>query len=217
MGVDRRFRIARLWSNREIRRIAPLFTGEVVNVSAWDDRDKEGGHYENYFSKASSYHYTNYSGVRGYQGHKNEYFLDLTSELPQQLYQRFDVVLNHTTLEHIYDVKRGFKNLCDMTRDIVIIVVPFSQVQHETESYQDYWRFTPSCLREMFSENGMQVVYEAESTATNAAVYLLAVGTRNPHKWKDKIPKYKPLAEVGKSIGAKCSLTNLIQKMLRKF
>ena len=65
MRVDSQFRIARIWSNREIKRLAPLFTGDVINVSAWDDRDKEARHYNDYFSKASRYYYTNYKGVRG--------------------------------------------------------------------------------------------------------------------------------------------------------
>jgi len=216
MGVDRQFRIARLWSNREIKLIAPLFTGEVVNVSAWDDRDKEGGHYKNYFSKASRYYYTNYSGVRGYQGRENEYFLDLTSELPKQLYRRFDVVFNHTTLEHIYDVRKAFKNLCEMSKDIVIIVVPFSQMQHETESFKDYWRFTPSCLRTMFEENGLDVVYEAESKSGNAAIYLLFVASRKPAKWKAQMPKSEPIAEAGKSIGFRWSFKKLKRKILGK-
>jgi hypothetical protein len=216
MRVDRQFRIARIWSNREIERLAPLFTGEVVNVSAWDDRDKEGGHYKDYFSNASRYFYTNYKGVRGYQEQKDEYYVDLADDLPQELHRRFDVVFNHTTLEHIYDVRKAFKNLCDMTKDTVILVAPFSQVQHETESYEDYWRFTPSCLRAMFKENGLEVIYESESKHRKAAIYLLFVASRDPEKWKERVPTSQPIKEAGMSIGFQWSLKQLKRKVLRR-
>ena len=214
--VERQFRIARLWSNRQMKKIAPLFAGDVVNVSAWDDRDKEGGHYKNYFSKASSYFYTNYTGTRGYQQQENEYLIDLTKDLPKELYQRFDVVFNHTTLEHIFDIRKAFENLCNMTKDVAIVVVPFSQVQHETDSYKDYWRFTPSCMREMFRENGLEVIYEAESKDKKAAIYLLFVASRNPQKWKEQMPKFEPIREAGKLIGFRWSFKELKQKILQR-
>jgi len=214
--VERQFRIARLWSNRQMKKIAPLFAGDVVNVSAWDDRDKEGGHYKNYFSKASSYFYTNYTGTRGYQQQENEYLVDLTKDLPKELYQRFDVVFNHTTLEHIFDIRKAFENLCNMTKDVAIVVVPFSQVQHETDSYKDYWRFTPSCMREMFRENGLEVIYEAESKDKKAAIYLLFVASRNPQKWKEQMPKFEPIREAGKLIGFRWSFKELKQKILQR-
>jgi hypothetical protein len=88
-----------------------------------------------------------------------------------------------------------------MTKDVAIVTVPFSQVQHETGSYKDYWRFTPSCIRQMFHENGLEVIYEAESKYKKAAIYLLLVGSRHPEQWKDRMPKFKPIKEAGKWIG----------------
>ncbi len=214
--IDRQFRIVRIWSNRELKKIASLFCGKVVNVSAWDDRDKEGGYYKDYFLNASAYYYTNYSGIRGYQHRRNEYFVDLAKNIPEELIRHFDVVFNHTTLEHIFDIKKAFKNLCDMTKDVAIIIVPFSQVQHETESYRDYWRFTPSCIREMFRENGMDVIYEAESKHKKASIYLLFVASRNPHKWQQQMPKFKPIEEAGKRIGSKWSFKKLKRNILGK-
>ena len=214
--VDRQFRIARFWSNREIKRLAPLFAGDVVNVSAWDDRDKEGGYYKEYFSSAYRYYYTNYTGIRGYQQKENEYLLDLTGDLPRELKMRFDVVFNHTTLEHIFEIRKAFENFCNMTKDVAIVVVPFSQVQHETESYKDYWRFTPSCMRQMFLENGLDVIYEAESKYKEAAIYLLFVASRNPRKWKEKMPKFEPIIEAGRSIGFRWSFKKLKRKLFQK-
>lgn len=201
--VDRRFRLARIWSNWELRRIAPLFTGSVVNVSAGDDIDKEGGTYAEYFANASEYALTNYSpgSFRGFQGRPNEYLFDLTAEPPDELVGRFDVVLNHTTLEHVFEVRTAFANLCRLSRDVVIVVVPFAQVQHENEAYQDFWRFTPTCMERLFTENGLEIVYQSANNDTNAAVYLLAVGARNPDRWRPRMPPQQPLYPVGDWIG----------------
>jgi len=216
MPTDRQFRITRQWSNHEIKKLATLFYGDVVNVSAWDDRDKEGGYYKEYFSNASGYYYTNHTGIRGYQQRENEYLVDLSKDLSGELMSRFDVVFNHTTLEHIFEVRKAFENLCSMTQDVVIVIVPFSQVQHETESYEDYWRFTPSCMHQMFQENGLEVVYEAESKHKEAAIYLLFVASRKPEKWKERMPRFEPIEEAGKWIGYRWSFKRLKRKIMGK-
>src|SRR5579872_1279134 len=85
---------ARCWSNREARKFAPLFRGSIVNVSAWQDEDKEGCHYKDYFSAADEYWMTNYKAdARGWQGNRDkEIFLDLEKELPAELHAKFDAV-----------------------------------------------------------------------------------------------------------------------------
>lgn len=214
MRKDRGFRLARIWSNNELRKFAPLFKGNVVNVSAWEDKDKEGKYYRSYFSNANAYYCTNYPGERGYQGKEDEIDLDLTCALPSDLRYKFDVVFNHTTLEHIFEVRKAFQNLCSLSKDIVIIVVPFMQVQHETESYGDYWRFTPTCLRALFKENGFEVVYEAESLCRNSSVYLFFVGSRDPGRWGKMIPNYKPVQEARIGLGVRLT-SKLFQTIKR--
>lgn len=202
MLTDRMYLLARKWSNRELRKVGPVFAGEVANVSGWDDRDKEGGRYESYFPGATSYTRTNYGGYRGFQGDSGEILLDLTQDLPQELHARFDVVFNHTTLEHIFDVTKAFSNLCAMTRDAVVLVVPFSQVQHESESFADFWRFTPTCIRELFRANGLQVIYESESPHKNAAIYLFFAASRFPLRYQNKLSSPRPIRRAGSWIGA---------------
>lgn len=197
MFVDRDFRLPRLWSNRELKKIAYLFSGDIVNVSASDDKDKEGGFYKNYFINARNYYYTNYYGYRGFQNRLNEYHLDLQNDLPEHLIKRFDVVFNHTTLEHIFNVNKAFSNLCLISKDVVIIIVPFVQIEHKSESYNDFWRFTPSCLRYSFKEYGFEVIYESANRNINSSIYLFFVGTRNPEKWSDSLPKYYTLDDAG--------------------
>lgn len=182
---DPRFEVPRIWSNVELRKFAHLFDGSVVNVSAWRDEDKEGLRYKSYFERAREYWITNYrADARGWQDDaQDQVFLDLEQPLPADLEGRFDVVFNHTTLEHVFDVHAAFRNLCLMARDVVIVVVPFLQEQHG--EYGDYWRFTPLCVERLFGLNGMSLVYISFNDGPGDAVYVFAVGVRDAGKWPE--------------------------------
>lgn len=203
--AHRSFRLPRVRMNRVIEQIAPHFGGDVINVSGWDDRDKEGRTYRDYFSNADSYAISNHAGERGTGDavEITDYALDLTAPLPEELEGRFDVVFNHTTLEHIFDVPTAFRNLCEMSKDVVIVVVPFAQEVHYNESYGDYWRFTPMGLRALFEQNGLSVVYEAANDDTNAGLYVLAVGARHSERWAAALPAWSPVDGLGEWIGTR--------------
>ena len=55
MGVERKFRIPRIWSNDELsKRIAPLMKGIGCRLfQAGTDQDKQGNTYKEYFTGAS--------------------------------------------------------------------------------------------------------------------------------------------------------------------
>lgn len=215
--MDRRFRLARLWSNEELRKIAGFFDGRIVNVSAGDNVDKEGSTYDAYFRNAAEFWITNHgqSVFRGFQGRPNELLLDLSKPIGPELVGGFDVVFNHTTLEHVFEVETAFANLCRMSRDIVIIVVPFAQVEHENEGYRDYWRLTPGCLRRLFESNGLDVIYEAMSSHMNAAIYLFFVGSRHPERWRTKMPPHTRVEDAGAWIGSPESCLCRLERYLR--
>lgn len=183
---ERAFTSPRRWSNRELRRVAPLLSGSIINVSAWKDLDKEGNTYESYFTNRTSYHITNFGSQQGnMQGTDNEYYLDLEKPLQESLNGKFDVVFNHTTLEHVWDLDRAFSNLCDLSSDIVILVVPWIQPLHT--DYGDYWRISPQAVAKMFHERHFGVVDLTWSTEPGAAVYVFAVASRNPTHWAEKL------------------------------
>ena len=213
--VDRKFRLARIWSNSELRKVAPLFTGKIANVSAGDNFDKEGSAYDSYFTNKEEFWLTNYEpgSYRGYQGRENELLIDLTKALPKDLEERFDVVFNHTTLEHIFDVFTAFANLCKLTKDVVIVIVPFAQEQHENEGYLDYWRFTPTCLRKLFRINNMEVMYESANNDFNAATYLLFVGSKQAEKWQGKLPAYTAIENAANWIGQHKNNKNILAEL----
>ncbi|MBO6606955.1 hypothetical protein [Psychroserpens sp.] len=189
-NIDRVYRLPRVWSNRELSKFAHLFKGSVANVSGWKDIDKEGKHYKDYFTNASEYVITNYlSEVKGIQDADKEIFLDLTKPVPKELINRFDVVFNHTVLEHVYEVHQAFENICLMTKDIAIIVVPFLQEMHA--DYGDFWRFTPLTMDRLFNENAMEMMYCSFNSHENASVYLFCIATKNKNKWQDIIPQSK--------------------------
>lgn len=202
MSIDRRSRIARLWSNAELRRLGPLFTGTVVNVSAARDWDKDGGYYVDYFPNAASYTRTNAPGFRGTESGMQDVELDLAAPVPADLQQSWDVVLNHTTLEHIFEIRTAFANLCAIGKDAVILIVPFAQHVHQKDDLKDYWRLTPECIRALFAENGFGVVYESANDEPNAATYLLIIGSRTPEAWSGKLPPWQPVEHLGDWIGA---------------
>ena len=193
--LNKQCELARFWSNRELRKISKLFRGDIVNVSGWRDSDKEGWHYRDYFMNASSYTITNYRGERGYQNQGGEIFLDISKPLPDSLRGKFDVVFNHTTLEHVFDCQLAFKNMAQMSRDVLIVVVPFCQCSHESEFFKDYWRFTPSALRAMYELEDMTVIYEASNQNVGAASYLFFIGSHKPEQYIDVVPPWKPLGK----------------------
>lgn len=184
--VDRRFRAPRLWSNRVLRQVAPLFGGQVINVSAWNDADKQGDFYRNYFTGAESYTLSNYGGYRGSTDGASV-LLDLEGELPLDLRGAFDVVYNHTTLEHVFNIFKAVENLCLLSRDVVIVVVPFIQEQHVAEDYSDYWRFTSNGIARLFEANGLSVVFLASTPGHRCAVYHLCIASRQPDRWCAKL------------------------------
>lgn len=214
--MNRSFRLPRLWSNSVLAEIGPRFSGSVINVSGWDDRDKAGGRYREYFPGADSYSISNTVGERGLadSAHVSDFEIDLEEPLAHELVGRFDVVFSHTVLEHIGDVGLALGNLCKLSSDIVIVVVPFAQQLHCTPSWGDYWRFTPMGLRRLFAANQFEVVFEAANNHSNAGIYLLAVASRHPEQWEGRMPDWKPVDALGEWIGT--TLKRRLGQTLRK-
>lgn len=183
----------RNWSNAELRKFAPLYSGAVINVSGWKDEDQVGNHYRDYFPAANRYAVSNYAGEKGVQGAEDEVFLDLEGDVPEPLLRQFQVVFNHTTLEHVYDIRKAVANLCALSDDTVILVTPFlQQVHFEAGSFGDYWRPTPQCLERLLQENGFQVVYQSANDNEWYIVYVFTIATRHPERYAAKIPDLRP-------------------------
>lgn len=197
--ISRSFRLPRVWSNQELAKLAHLFSGDVINVSGWLDEDKQGNHYKNYFINANNYCISNYGGERG-KSDQEDFQIDLEADLPEELKSKFDVVFNHTTLEHIFDIFQATQNLCLLSKDIVILIVPFVQQVHHQSSYLDYWRFTQHSLNYLFDKNGFKVIYLNSSPYKNASIYHFCIASKYPEKWVSKLENYKTIINTGNQI-----------------
>ena len=186
-NVDKKFRIPRIWSNGELKKFSHLFRGDIVNISGRNDEDKEGNYYKNYFKKATNYYITNYEKNEE-SAKRGDIFIDLESkEINKALIGRFDVVFCHTVLEHIFDIFTSFKNLCLLSKDVTIIVVPYIQQIHGV-GYYDYWRFTPYTIKRLFEMNHFELLYCSSNGADYSSIYLFCIGTKDKKKWLGKIP-----------------------------
>jgi len=177
--------IPRFWSNDELLNIVPYLTPDsrVINVSGWEDKDKEGGFYRNYFNEKSVYHISNYPSdtVRG--GLHSDIAIDLNKNLPQKYINSYDCVFNHTVLEHVVDPNFSFKQMSLLTEDIIITVVPFKQKFHfEDGAFGDYYRFTPFIMRQLHNKNGFTILYESYTPKPALDIYLFYVGSKQPEK-----------------------------------
>lgn len=180
----------REFSNALVKRYGPFFKGAAVNVSGWDDRDGEGGFYRDYFPGKTSYTVTNApteaKGFGSLSGsHVREVALDLTIPLAPGLVAGFDIVFNHTTLEHIFEIEAAFANLCRMSRDAVVLVVPVIQQVHIVESFGDYWRPTTIAIAKLFRKNGFEPLVVKTNDQPFAPVYCVAIAVRDPKKYEE--------------------------------
>ena len=178
----------RNWSNAELRKFAPLFDGAVINVSGWRDEDKTGGHYRDYFAAATTYDISNYRGESGATGAAGEVFIDLEASLPQELARRYQVAFNHTTLEHVYDIRTAIANICALSNDTVILVTPFLQQVHYIEgSFGDWWRPTPMCVERLLQEQGFHVIYQSSNDNPWYIVYVFTIACRDPERYRNRL------------------------------
>lgn len=182
----------RSFSNVMIRKYGGVFSGDMINVSGWDDRDSEDGYYRDYFLGHKRYVISNFAiADKGFGSVKSdnleEIELDLEKPLREELRGAFDVVFNHTTLEHIPAFEIAFKNLCDMSRDAVIIVVPLLQQIHIAPTFGDYWRPTALGVYKLFRKHGFTPLVIKTNDQPFYPVYCFAIAVRNPKKYVGRI------------------------------
>lgn len=162
---------AREWSNGEIKKIAPLFHGKILNLSGGTDSDKCNSFYKKYFSNATQYDVSNYMQIS--EGFKNGIFhLDIEKKIKRKLVKRYDLVFSHTVLEHVFQIQDAIKNICLISSDYVLTVVPFLQSYHHEPWYNDYWRFTPQALEKLFLKEGFRTIYYNWNEAKIGNIYI---------------------------------------------
>jgi hypothetical protein len=216
----------RAWSNEAIRRaIEPLHgVGSVVNVSGFDDRDKQGKLYRDYFSSSADYYLTYYPAdqSKGFSGASctAAYPLDLIAPLPGDLAGRFDLVFNHTVLEHVSNPFAAFENLAKMSRDLVLSVVPFCQKLHFMEGhFGDYFRFTPMGMRHLIALNGLVTLFEETTPSPAGEFYVVSLASKCPERHHDypvRVPDIEVLNHKAGAMSAQHAASHLMDSMVRR-
>lgn len=200
----------RIFSNAILKYYAPIFKGHVINVSGWRDEDREGGTYREYFTNADSYTISNAAtSEKGLGSTTSEIALDLSVPINLSQRQAYDVVLNHTTLEHIFELDTAFKNLCDLSRDAVILVIPTLQHIHFNEGYGDYNRLTPMGIVSYFEKNGFTTIVLQSNEQPFSPVYCFAIAVRDSVKYSALIEKNLDFSMGGELFGSKINTEHL--------
>lgn len=186
----------RPFHNQVLRVYLSSLGGDVVNVSGWEDSDRQGGFYRGYFGALTRYAVTNIEGDRGMPGSSplgvDQIYLDLEQPLDERLVQAFDVAFSHTVLEHIFDIESALENIAAMSRDVVVTVVPFSQSVHYSNSYGDYLRVSPFYLKRFFEGRGFEVLLSVTNDQGFFPVYLTMIVSRKPDRHREAF-RHAPL------------------------
>lgn len=187
----------RRWSNQVLRAMGDRFHGSMINVSGWQDRDKQDGFYRDYFPNITDYRVSNYSGTKDRDdGIEGSIPLDLEEDLPDELRDGFDYVFTHTVLEHVFDVRKAAENLASIARKGIITVVPFLQSEHYTgEIFGDYWRFTPLTLKKLFEPYGFETPFVDGNENNYYPIYLVAVALKTEAMETINLPQSKYSSE----------------------
>ena len=77
-----------------------------------------------------------------------------------------------------FDIYKSFRNLCELSNDVVIIVVPFLQEQHTTSDFKDYWRFTPQTIKKLFEKNNFKLAYINANDQNNCQFMFLQLDVK---------------------------------------
>lgn len=237
------FRRPRLKSNRFIKKYAPLFSGRVLNLSGADDFDKNvsipeyflgnydgGTRYSDYFSNCSEYWISNHPSDQTQLDKlkPNLIYIDLEVDLPAEWVGFFDVVFCHTVFEHIFDVFSAFENMCALSKDLVIFIVPQVQRIHDYQrGYKDYWRFTPFAVDRLFENQGMTVLARSTTSGFSESQYLCYIASKSPDRWAHQFASVSSVEDYlnWRNDGATCTflsfvqigVENLIRRALRVF
>ena len=172
----------RRFSNHVLRQYLSPLGGDIINVSGWQDSDKENGFYRDYFGWRTRYVVSHISGEAGMplEGTPDvePVYLDLEEPLPSHLEGAFDVVFSHTVLEHVFDTRQARDSMDRMCRDAVALVVPFAQAVHYSRSYGDYVRPAPLLLKRFFEERGYSVLLCTCNDQPFFPIYVVFIASR---------------------------------------
>lgn len=105
-----------------------------------------------------------------------DYLIDLNYDVNEEHYERFDVILDVGTLEHVFDISVALSNLVKMLKKggrIILILPSSNAIDH------GFYSFSPTLFFDFFTANGF----------SNFSCYLIEGSSFNYMK-KSKIYRY---------------------------
>lgn len=211
----------REYSNKELKFISkslPKFSNGL-NVSGNLDEDKQGGFYKNYF-RVNNWYISSYVGDSTYSNPCKQIELDLdeaTTRIDQIHFQKYDLVFNHTVLEHIKNPFQAFQNLEFLLapNGILISVVPFIYKFHYSNGdFGDYWRYTPHSLELLHKKFGLFLSQIKVGPLKGYEKYIITVASRSI-EYKNSDIVDKKFLEWNNTLGEN-SLTSLTNNLIHK-
>ncbi len=111
---------------------------------------------QNNFTSKDLFHLLGFDDVLScdYSGMENpDIIFDLQDEFPDELYERFGVVLDVGTLEHVFDVHQSYTNVMNMvkTGGYIIHLTPVTAVNH------GFYHFSPTFFNDLYTANGFKM------------------------------------------------------------
>jgi len=72
----------------------------------------------------------------------------------------WDLVILSQTLEHVWDYKKAVEEIYRITKKYAIIDMPFMYPYHPEPGFDDFWRFSPTAIKNLLKDVGFQVKVE---------------------------------------------------------
>jgi SAM-dependent methyltransferase len=143
--------MARLLSNRWLRKVAPEIKGKVLSIGSGADIDWEGRRYRTYFSKADNYHTSELNPEK-----PADLCLDVRN-MGKLEDGSYDCVFCSGVLEHVDDIFGAMREIARILRvgGTLLLGIPFNQALHAAPC--DYWRMTAHGLRYLLQTAGFEV------------------------------------------------------------
>jgi hypothetical protein len=221
MSCNLRLNNGRSWSNERLKFISkslPEFNN-ALNCSGHLDLDKQGSYYQSYF-KVEKYTISSFENDSTYSNPKKLFLLNLDEDcekVSEEHYQNYDLIFNHTVLEHVMNPYQAFANFENLLapNGILICVVPFIYKFHFSNGdFGDYWRFTPHTMELLHKQFNLSVKFLEVGPHNSYEKYIISVATRGSNVPNLEFDK-KQFSEWNESLGNN-SLSQLIQMVFQK-
>jgi len=133
---------------------------------------------------------------------------DLNKELPEDLYEKFDYIIDSGTMEHVFDTANAIKNLSKMLKPggiIIHILAAAGYVDH------GFYSYSPGFFYDFYSSNGFDVInLDLE--------FMISEGKWSSENYEEKLSVYSPdlrLFDSSPGNWGRDDLNGLIHKMYR--